>query len=226
MMFCTNALNLMPDKLHLQLPDVRPTKTVIAWNDIQTKFMLSVYKENMEAVGPMRKFKTKKELWEAIAKKMTVELGVNFSGSQIENRYKNVIKRNKNIKKHNSISGNILQTSVFEQEIDMIAALDDSLEPEIIMTPTTIKRKRVTTNSSDEPSAGPSEEPTTGYSDEKRRKRFRKDEVLELYVEQCEARERWEKYREEKRENRHRERMEAVQQLTQAFIRMAQNNKI
>ncbi|CAH1107031.1 unnamed protein product [Psylliodes chrysocephalus] len=45
-----------------------------SWNDPQTRLLLDKYEEYMDAVGPLKKFKNKKIMWQYIAKDMYLAL--------------------------------------------------------------------------------------------------------------------------------------------------------
>jgi len=83
----------------------------------------------MEQVGPMKKFRNKNAMWTKIQQDMIEELCCSFTETQIENRYKTVLKRNKTLMKNNNTSGLSPKFSSVDEEFNKITALDDSIEP-------------------------------------------------------------------------------------------------
>ena len=96
--------------------------------------MLDEYAEKLKFVGPVKKFPTKKIMWVHIADDLKKKAGLTKTADQCENRYKTVMKRKKSSEKNNSTSGAKRMAISFENEIGKIAAIDDSLEPEILQS--------------------------------------------------------------------------------------------
>lgn len=139
--------------------------------------------------------------------------------------------------------------TAFDDEMAQIAALDDSIEPEVLMTPTTIKRKApVPTCSSPHPStaakrrlvvhentseehqpstssASTSSEQTTDNPDHPssplppESRRNVQAKFLEAYLMECENRQ----TRAEEKQKRHAEKMEKLEKLTDIFAIIANN---
>lgn len=131
--------------VHLQDPvegSSQATKTVMTWTEDQTRLLLNLYMQNMENIGPLKRFKNKKQMWESISNEIKTTFGVKFTTLQTENRFKNVAKKNKDVIKNNRTSGSSIMATPYDKEMGQIAALDDSIEPEVIMTPRFIQRKR------------------------------------------------------------------------------------
>ncbi|KAH9378297.1 hypothetical protein HPB48_021779 [Haemaphysalis longicornis] len=84
----------------------------------------------MDQVGPMKKFKNKKEMFEYFADMITETFNVTRTGQQCSSRYKTVIRRKTKAKCHNNTYGMAPTDIPFEDEIEKIKAQDDSLEPE------------------------------------------------------------------------------------------------
>lgn len=85
-------------------------------------------------VGPMKKFKTKKGMWEKIAQDIKDNLNWKYTSVQVENRFKTLLKRKKDAIQHNKRSGNDRTDVPYEEQLEKIAALDDSIQPEILMS--------------------------------------------------------------------------------------------
>lgn len=139
-----NGTDFQPNgssRMETAVPPATP-KMLVSWSDAETNFMLASYRKYMTKVGPLQQLKNKKQLWEKISSEMFAELCVEFSPTQVENRWKNVLKRSKIAARNNRISGSTIMRTGFEAEMAKITAQDDSIEPEILMTPTFIKRNQ------------------------------------------------------------------------------------
>lgn len=109
------------------------------WTIPETKFLLDKYNSYLSLVGPMKKYKTKKVMWNQIAQDLKEILNIERTGVQCENRYKTVIKRKKKSIDNNSKSGSSRMEVEYEEELRKISAADDSIEPEILRGVTNIK---------------------------------------------------------------------------------------
>ncbi|KAF5278533.1 hypothetical protein FQR65_LT15646 [Abscondita terminalis] len=101
------------------------------WGEQATKLLLDKYETYLPLVGPLKRFKKKKNLWIAIAEDLENILNIKKSASQCENRYKTVLKRKKGIVKHNQKTGEVPVIDPYNNELTKIAAIDDSIEPEV-----------------------------------------------------------------------------------------------
>ncbi|XP_067216807.1 uncharacterized protein [Linepithema humile] len=97
------------------------------WTDANTKFFLSLYKENIDLLAE-RKIKTKKILWKKISEKMQLQ-GYNVSALQVENKYKSLERSFKNIKTHNKKTGRNRLSCPYETELTEILGGKHSIEP-------------------------------------------------------------------------------------------------
>jgi len=104
------------------------------WSVEMTKFILDTYEECLPMVGPMRKFKNKKNMWEHIAQKANNALNITKTAAQCENRYKTVLKRKRYQENNNKKSGASRQTVQFDDEIRKIASIDDTVIPEVLQS--------------------------------------------------------------------------------------------
>ncbi|XP_058821738.1 uncharacterized protein LOC131683623 [Topomyia yanbarensis] len=199
-------------------------KSAKSWTDGQTKLMLSLYRDKMEEVGPLKKFKSKKQLWTSIKQGMEEKIGPMFNERQIENRYKTLTRRHRATVTHNKVSGNTLEKAAYFGELSDIAALDDSLEPEILMDTNSIRQKTTNDTMSETitiaTTAGgstPSTSHGNGSAGSSGRKRSQRNNVqwqlLEAYKEAQEA-----------KKQRHIERMVKIDKLTDILGAMAQRN--
>lgn len=103
------------------------------WTDEQSKYLLDKYFEYSPLVGPMRRFKTKKIMWEKISSKM-MEFGWEKTPIQVENRYKTIMKNKKLAVDNNKRTGTSRCDVLFENEINKIVAIDDSIQPEYTLS--------------------------------------------------------------------------------------------
>lgn len=106
-------------------------KNDATWQENETKLLLDKYEHFLPLVGPLKKFKTKKNMWVKISQDLEEILGVKRTSVQCENRFKTLMKRKKNADKKNRETGESPQQSDYDAEIDKITSLDDSLEPEV-----------------------------------------------------------------------------------------------
>ena len=60
------------------------------WSAAETEFLLNKYEASTELVGPTKKFRYKKEMWDQLAKELNMVFSTRKTGRQCENRYFNV----------------------------------------------------------------------------------------------------------------------------------------
>lgn len=159
------------------------------WSDSGTKFMLERYELYVPQVGPSKKFKTKKRMWQEIATDLKNILNEHFTHVQVENRYKTVMKRKKAAVVNNNRTGASRVSVPYETEVNRIAALDDSIEPEVLRSANDITYLKSTE----------SVEPP-----KKRLKKLKtiQETLVEIYTK-----------KEENKERRHKEKMELLLKL-------------
>lgn len=102
------------------------------WTSGETKLLLDLYASYFGQVGPMKKFRNKKAMFERIAREIQDKLGVTRNGDQCCSRYKTVLKRKKVAAVKNNTSGNSPEEVPYEDELEKIRWLDDSIEPEVV----------------------------------------------------------------------------------------------
>ena len=98
------------------------------------EFLLATYKANINNVGPLKTFRTKKDLWANITEKCNTKLNLLLTSEQVEGRFKSVIRKTKKIIQNNRTSGGVRQKIEFD-EMSGIIDLDDSLVPSVYMGP-------------------------------------------------------------------------------------------
>lgn len=100
------------------------------WTEGETKLMLDYYEQYFPQVGPMKKFRNKKEMFGRIAETLNKTMGITRTGEQCCSRFKTVIRRKTSATTQNKKSGNSPSDVPYDEELAKIAALDDSVEPE------------------------------------------------------------------------------------------------
>lgn len=195
-----------------------------------------MYEENISELGPLKKFRTKKMVWGDIAEKLNTSFGVPFSATQVENRFKNVMRIEKKRLLNNRTSGNTKISSDFDDDIRRIAAVDDTVDP-FLMTQSVVINKpnkpncRLINECSDTDGQAEDQQPV-----KKTRKSTPQEELVQLYRESCEERkqrraeherEREERRidREQQRQHRHDEKMTYLKQLIEIFNNHDANRK-
>jgi len=111
------------------------------WCEESTRLLLDKYEQYLPLVGPMKQFKCKKSMWIQISNDIATELNIVRSSVQCENRYKTILKRKMQSVRGNQQSGAKRTKVEFEDELNKIKAIDDSVEPEILQGPGKIIEK-------------------------------------------------------------------------------------
>jgi hypothetical protein len=71
--------------------------TFLLWSDAETSFLLTMYQENMQNVGPLRKYRNKMALWNGISDDINKKLQSRKTGGQVADKYKNVLAIKKSV---------------------------------------------------------------------------------------------------------------------------------
>lgn len=150
--------------------------------------LLDRYARYLSSVGPMKRFRHKKAMWQQIAEEIYTELGVVKTADQCLNRYKTVRKRRTDGRNHNKQSGVQPVVVEYDTELDKIAAIDDSMEPEMLRGPGRVEFKETASPDSDD-TMPPSKRPRSGLA----------ETLWKIHLD-----------REEQRERRHQEKMELL----------------
>ncbi|XP_031328682.1 uncharacterized protein LOC116182585 [Photinus pyralis] len=175
------------------------------WDEQATKLLLDKYETYLPLVGPLRKFKKKKQLWSAISEDIKNILNIQKTAGQCENRYKTVLKRKKNIIKTNRTSGESPKHNPYEEELSRIAAIDDSVEPPVRMGVgkcIIVDKNNCANKTEESPSSSRSATPTFPS---------RKRPVSEVLMEIA-------KEKEEGRNRRHKEKLDLLRNLAEKFF--------
>lgn len=154
--------------------------------------LLDLYASYMPEIGPMKRFKNKKEMWSNISTEICGK-----SAKQCEERFKTVMKRKKTAVENNNASGSKRQNIDYEDELSKIASIDDSIEPEVQMSSQQCTNKEA------------KQKPTEKMA---KKKETVQSTLLEIA-----------KMKEEGRERRHREKMQAVKDMEDILTKMLNN---
>lgn len=103
----------------------------LVWSDGETRLLLEKYSEYLSLIGPMKRFKFKKNMWAQICADLALELACFRTAQQCESRYKTIMKRKRSSEANNKTSGAKRKKIEFEEEFSRIRNLDDSIEPEV-----------------------------------------------------------------------------------------------
>uniref|UniRef100_A0A2S2P013 Uncharacterized protein n=1 Tax=Schizaphis graminum TaxID=13262 RepID=A0A2S2P013_SCHGA len=106
--------------------------------------MLYCFHKYFKQIGPKNKFPNKKTMWKKIQQDMIEELGCSFTETQIYNRYKTVLRRNKSLMKNNNTTGSSPKFNSGDEEFSKITALDNSIEPSVCVGTSSSGLKRIT----------------------------------------------------------------------------------
>lgn len=133
-------------------------------------------------------------MWNKIAEVINKTFNISRSGLQVENRYKTVMKRKKDAVEHNSKTGQNRVEVPYEEELNKIAALDDSIQPEVFGTAKGVKiMKKVTKQIPPD-------------TKKKREEKSLKDSLCKVLKEMNNE-------REQEKERRHREKLDLLREL-------------
>lgn len=142
-------------------------------------------------------------MWNKIAETINNNFHASKTGLQVENRYKTVLKRKKAAVDNNNKSGSSRMNVPYESELHKIAAIDDSVQPEVVGTASGITILKKVSDKRDADSDS-SDLPSPNSSGTAKKKRALS--VQEVLVE-------INNQKEEARERRHREKMELIREL-------------
>ncbi|KAL1425351.1 hypothetical protein MTO96_019238 [Rhipicephalus appendiculatus] len=113
------------------------------WSDGETKLLLDYYAKYTPSIGPMKRFKCKREMFEQISRDIFALLNTVRTGVQCETRFKTISRRKRNEDSNNRTSGQSRCNVSYEEEFAAIRAIDDSLEPEVLRGVGKVTYKRV-----------------------------------------------------------------------------------
>ncbi|KAH8008972.1 hypothetical protein MRX96_019311 [Rhipicephalus microplus] len=116
------------------------------WDEGETRLLLTLYAQYNNEVGPFKKFRTKRAMYQEVAKEILKILGISRSAEQCDSRLKTIIRRKKNEVTNNRTSGRS-RCRVSYEEFARIRALDDSIEPEVLRGVGTVSYKAAAVDS-------------------------------------------------------------------------------
>ncbi|XP_077507203.1 uncharacterized protein LOC144116331 isoform X2 [Amblyomma americanum] len=96
-------------------------------------FLIQEYK-NFKS-DPSKRLKTKRQLWENLADLVNSKFGCHLTHSQIENKWRNLERKYKMVRQHNSQSGADRRTCEFEEELAEIFEKAHSINPPYLLGP-------------------------------------------------------------------------------------------
>ncbi|XP_060854355.1 uncharacterized protein LOC132932136 [Rhopalosiphum padi] len=104
-----NIIQDEPPQLEADILEESRKRNCREWSQYETKILLDMFRRNVTQVGPMKKFKSKREMFKCIAQTISTKLNITRSAHQCENRYKTVVNQRK-------VGCSILQKSVSNVE--------------------------------------------------------------------------------------------------------------
>ncbi|XP_040068014.1 uncharacterized protein LOC120841224 [Ixodes scapularis] len=115
---------------------VAPKKTKNAgyaeWTPGETKLLLDYYERYFPQIGPLKNFKNKKSVFIRISEDLQTILKSQKTPEQCSTRLKTIQKRKRQAVNYNGRSGVGPVDVPYEDELDRISMMDDSIEPEVI----------------------------------------------------------------------------------------------
>lgn len=96
----------------------------------------------MDDVGPLKLFRNKNALWEELSKVMTEAFGKKRTALQLSQRVQCIINLKKSALERNRRSGASRVNVAYDAEISKIAAMDDSIEPEVLRDANSVYYKK------------------------------------------------------------------------------------
>lgn len=90
-----NIIQNEPPQLETDILEESRKRNCREWSQYETKILLDMYRRNVTQVGPMKKFKSKREMFKYIAQTISTKLNITRSAHQCENRYKTVVNQRK-----------------------------------------------------------------------------------------------------------------------------------
>lgn len=107
--------------------------TVCVWSEGESRLLLDLYSPYFPEIGPSKKFKTRKHMFNKIAEEINSKLSAHYTGQRCDTRFKTLKKRKTKVVDSNGKSGSSRQLVEFEEEFNLIRATDDSVKPDVIM---------------------------------------------------------------------------------------------
>lgn len=116
-----------------QLTSNAGSKGIKEWTQPETVRIIQLVTEYTDQVGTLKRFSTKKMMWKHIARQLNDEFKISVNPTQVENRYKTVLNKNKKRIEYNRTSGNDRMVTPYDDEFNQLAKKDSTIDP-FIMT--------------------------------------------------------------------------------------------
>lgn len=100
------------------------------WTDGETKLLLEYYERYLHKLGPMKRFKIFNRLFLQISNDLNEAIDSTKTADQCRNHYKTILKRKRKAVCHKR-SGAARYPLSFEEKMERIRTLADSIEPEV-----------------------------------------------------------------------------------------------
>lgn len=182
----------------------------VVWSKPATLLLIAEFsklKERQEA-GFMRK----KVMWEIINKQLLAQ-GYRFTVDQVSGRWKSLMRGYRNVKDHNSKSGNSQKTFEYESALDDLFVADPAIQPEATLSLATPKRPVSENTSEHDSTSSPSPPPVK----KKITKTSNSKEIVETFKSYLEEQKQRDKDEWERREKMHQEKINVMQSLVAAI---------
>lgn len=105
------------------------SKGIKEWTKPETVRIIQLVTDYTDQVGTLKRFATKKVMWKQVSMKLNDEFNISVNPTQVENRYKTVLNKNKKRIEHNRISGNDRMVTLYDEEFDLLAKKDSTIDP-------------------------------------------------------------------------------------------------
>ncbi|KAJ6639721.1 hypothetical protein Bhyg_12468 [Pseudolycoriella hygida] len=112
------------------------------WTNSETEWLLEKYYQNINEVGPLKRHRNKKDMWDQMAEDMVEYFPVCRTGVDLSKQVERVIKQKKKNVERNRTSGASRTSVEYEDAIDKITSVDDSIEPEVLRDATSVQYKK------------------------------------------------------------------------------------
>ncbi|XP_054917123.1 uncharacterized protein [Dermacentor andersoni] len=105
------------------------------WSVRRTRFLILKYKELNPLVGKKGGLKTKKAMWQEIARMINTEFSVVITELQVQNKWKSLERSYKKTKIKNNSSGHSTALCEYEEELSDVLEKEHHITPTVLMKP-------------------------------------------------------------------------------------------
>lgn len=124
----------LPNHLELQLQTQPEGYT--SWASNVTKRLIALYKEHYTQIGIT--IKKQKKLWELLAQMLNEEFNLNIAASQVENKWRTLLRAYKVITDNNNKTGRGRRVFEYQEEMDSLFCKKKNINPEVLLSNETI----------------------------------------------------------------------------------------